>query len=149
MANTNALKEIEQYVREWCSRKYGIKFEDHEKEIKLTTGGKHRFDVVSKDGNVVAGIKTSALRENGRVGTGVIKSTFTELYFLSLVKANTRLMILTDKEYCEHFQRISNGKVATGIEIIHYSLPIEVQEKIVAIHKTCRKEIGKKSQKTL
>jgi len=144
MANTNALKEIEQYVRNWCSNKYGTRFEDYEKEVRLVTGGIHRFDVVAKDGSIIAGIKTSALRENGRVGAGVIKSTFTELYFLSLVKADKRLMVLTDKEYCAYFQKISNGKVADGIEIIYCSLPKEVEGNISIVHNNCRKEIGKR-----
>ncbi len=144
MANTNVLKEIERYVREWCSRKYGIDLEDHEKSLRLTTGGVHRFDVVSKDGTIIAGIKTSAMRENERVSVGVIKSTFAELYFLSLVKASKKLMILTDKSYCEHFRRISNGKVADGIEIVNCTLPKDIEANVVAVHKNCRKEIGKK-----
>ncbi len=108
------------------------------------TGGIHRFDVVAKDGSVIAGIKTSALRENGRVSAGVIKSTFTELYFLSLIRATKRLMILTDKGYCAYFRKISNGKVADGIEIIYCPLSKEAKENISAVHNNCRKEIGKK-----
>ncbi len=144
MADTNALKEIEQYVRDWCSNKYGIGFEDCEKEVRLVTGGIHRFDVVAKDGSVVAGVKTSALRDDGKVGGGVIKSTFAELYFLSLIKAPMKLMILTDREYYDHFRKVSRDKVAEGIEIIHCPLPKEVEKNISAIHRNCRKEIGKK-----
>lgn len=145
MANTNLLKTIaEPYVRQWCSGKYGIEFENHEKEVMLVTGGVHRFDVVSKDGSVVAGIKTSTLRDDGKVSSGVIKSTFTELYFLSLIKTTTKLMILTDKGYCEYFRKISRGKVTEGIEIIHCQFPKEIENNISAIHKNCRKEIGKK-----
>mgnify|MGYP001568076318 CR=1 FL=1 len=145
MANTNVLKTLaEPHVRQWCSGKYGIEFENHEKEVMLVTGGVHRFDVVSKDGSVVAGIKTSALRDDGTVSPGVIKSTFTELYFLSLINTTTKLMILTDKGYCEHFRRISMGKVAEGIEIIHCQLSKEIEENIATVHKNCRKEIGKR-----
>jgi hypothetical protein len=145
MANTNVLKIIaEPYVRSWCSSRYGIEFEDCEKELRLITGGIHRFDVVAKDGSVVAGVKTSALRDDGGVSGGVIKSTFAELYFLSIVKAAVKLMILTDKDYCEHFRRISKGKVAEGIEIIHCPLPKEIEENIAAVHQNCRKEIGKR-----
>lgn len=145
MANTNALKTLaEPYVRRWCSSKYGIEFEDFEKEIRLVTGGVHRFDAVSRDGSVVAGIKTSTLRDNGQVSAGVIKSTFTELYFLSLIKANTKLMILTDKGYYEYFRRISEGKIAQGVEIIHCPLSKEIKEQIYVVHDNCRREIGKK-----
>lgn len=144
MANTNILKDVEQHVRRWCFKKYDIKFHDHEKEIRLLSGGVHRFDVMAKDGSIVAGIKTSALRDNGTVGAGVIKSTYTELYFLSLVNAAKKLMILTDEGYCKHFRRISKGKVADGIEIIHCPLPRMLRGSVATVHKNCRKEIGKK-----
>ena len=144
MANTNALKQIESYVRHWCLSEYGIEFEDYEKEVRLITGGVHKFDIVSKDGSIVAGVKTSALRDNKKVSAGVIKSTFTELYFLSIIKATTRLMILTDKGYCDYFRKISNGKVADGIEIIHCPLPQEIAKDIATVHRNCRREIGKK-----
>ncbi len=142
MANTNLLKTLaEPYVRRWLSSKYDIDFYDYEKELRLITGGVHRFDIVSKDGSIIAGIKTSALRDNGRVGTGVIKSTFTELYFLSLTKAKTKLMILTDKGYYEYFRKVSKGKVDRGIEIIFCYLPKSIKDKIKEVHKTCSEEI--------
>jgi len=145
MANTNLLKIlVEPYVRSWLTKKYDIEFENDEKEMHLMTGGIHRFDVVSKDGNVVAGIKTSALRENGKVGTGVIKSTFAELYYLSLMKAKIKLMILTDKGYCDYFRKKSKGKLAKNIKIVHCPLPNNIEKNIAAIHKKCRIEIGKK-----
>lgn len=39
MANTNVLKNVEQYVRRWCLNKYGIEFENQEKRLCLITGG--------------------------------------------------------------------------------------------------------------
>lgn len=145
MANTNALKKlVEPCGRRWCSLEYGIDFEDYEKEIGLLTGGRHKFDIVSKDGSVVAGIKTSAMRNNGKVSPMVIKSTYTELYFLSLVKASIKLMILTDENYYEHFRRISEGKIADGIEIIICPLSGEIRESVAVVHDNCRREIGKK-----
>jgi len=148
MANTNKLKTlVEPYVRAWLATKHDIEIKDHEKEMLLVTGGLHRFDIVSTDGSVVAGIKTSALRDKtskGVVGTGVIKSTFTELYFLSLVKAKKKYMILTDKGFYEYFIEYSIGKVATGIEIIHCPLSEEIYARIKDVHERCRNEIGKK-----
>ncbi len=145
MANTNTLKSIaEPYVRSWCSTKYGVGFEDCEKELRLITGGVHRFDVVSKDRSIVAGVKTSTLRDNGKVSSGVIKSTYTELYFLSLLRCDMKLMILTDKGYCGHFTRVSKGRIAKGIKIIHCPLPKDIEKIIVDVHKICRGEIGKR-----
>ncbi|MDO8747734.1 MAG: hypothetical protein Q7J72_01280 [Candidatus Omnitrophota bacterium] len=147
MANTTGLKNpVEQYVRDWCSRSFGVAVEDSEKEIRLVTGGVHRFDVVAKDRSLVAGIKTSSLRDNGRVGTGTIKSTYTEIYFLSIVKADKKLMILTDKRYCDYFQGKSKGKIVQDVEIIYCPLPKRLAEEVAAVHKECRKEIGKRNR---
>lgn len=148
MADTNLLKTlVEPHVRRWLSQMHGIEFEDHEKELKLLTGGRHRFDAVSKDGSIVAGIKTSALRNYASrlpIGAGVIKSTFAEIYFLTLVDAKKKLMVLTDKRFYEYFLRISSGKVARQVELIHCELPKEIMDRVSDIHGTCSKEIGKK-----
>jgi len=148
MANTHLLKTlVEPYVRRWLSQKYNVEFEGHEKEMRLVTGGVHRFDAVSKDGSIIAGIKTSALRSDTTkrpIGVGVIKSTFTELYYLSIVNAKRKLMVLTDKGFYDLFCKESKGKVSTGIEIIHCQLSQEILDKICVVHDTCRKEIGKR-----
>lgn len=47
MANTKTLKDVEQHVRSWCFKKYSIEVYDHEEEVKLLSGGVHRFDVVA------------------------------------------------------------------------------------------------------
>lgn len=148
MANTSLLKTlIEPYVRSWLSRTFSIEFELAEIPIRLSTGGLHRFDAVSKDRTIIAGIKSSGLRNYKSklpIGVGVIKSTFTELYFLSLVKADKKLLILTDEKYYKHFLRVSDGKVAKGIEIIYCSLTNEILAKTASVHKSCSNEIGKK-----
>lgn len=144
MADTNILKCIEQHVREWCKIKYATECEDSEIELRLVTGGAHRFDIVSKNRSIIGGMKTSALRDNGKIGGGVIKSTYAELYYLNLIDAAIKVMILTDEGYYKYFRRIATGKVAGGIEIVHCSLPREIQEKVAAVHRACRKEIGKK-----
>lgn len=116
--------------------------------MRLVTGGVHRFDAVSKDRTIIAGIKSSVLRgyvSRMPVGVGVIKSTFTELYFLSLVKAKKRFLILTDEKFYKHFLRASEGKVAENIEILNCNLSEEILAKIADVHKNCSSEIGKKN----
>lgn len=149
MANTNLLKTlVEPYVREWVSREYKISISSKETEIKLVSGGMHRFDVVSDDGTLVGGVKTSPLRPSSSgptVSPGTIKSTYTELYFLSLANAKKKLMILTDRDYYKKFVRDSRGKVAGGIEIVYCPLNDQIRHKITAIHEECRREIGKRA----
>ncbi|MDP3792945.1 MAG: hypothetical protein Q8Q89_04450 [bacterium] len=146
MANTNDLKTlVEPYVRGWLTNRYYQPFEEMELPLKLITGGKHRFDIISKSQTIVGGIKTTPLRESGRVGTGAIKSLFTELYFLSLVKAERKLLILTDKGFYELFKRRALGKVLPDTEIIYCELPKSLSYEVAEVHKTASKEIGKRT----
>ncbi len=149
MANTILLKNVvEPYVRDWLSKEYSIELENQEIELPLITGGFHRFDIVSKDRTIVAGIKTSPLRNMTLgVSSGVIKSNFAELYFLSLSAAKRKFMILTNKGFYDFFIKKSSGRVARGIEIIYCPLPEEIQDQVNIVHEVCRKEIGKKEKK--
>jgi hypothetical protein len=146
MANTNDLKTlVELYVRGWLTNRYHQSFEERELPLKLITGGEHRFDTVSKDRTTVGGIKATSLREGGGVGAGAVKSAFTELYFLSLVKADRKLLILTDKGFYELFKRRASGKILPDIEVIYCELPKSLSDRVVEVHKTASGEIGKRA----
>jgi hypothetical protein len=147
MANTNDLKRpVESYVRGWLEEQFGVHFEDSEIPLRLTSGGLHRFDAVSKDRSVVAGVKTSQMRPGGDVGVGTVKSAYAELYFLSLVKAKRRLLVLTDEGFCRYFSRKSEGKVARGIEIQHCPLPASLAKRVREVWTSASEEIGKRSR---
>lgn len=147
MANASDLKNlIEPYVRNWLAKRYQTSFEEHEKALELLTGGRHRFDAMSKDNLIVAGIKASAERESGskrRVGAGAIKSAFTELYFLSLIQAKKKLLVLTNRGFYEIFKRRSKGKVWPDTEVLYCSLPKKLAAIAAAASRNARKEIGK------
>src|SRR5947209_5843397 len=118
MARTNDLKTlVEPYVRTWLTKRYGIPLEPMELPLTLVTGGIHKFDVVSEDRTIVGGIKTSAVRSTGKVGVGTIKSAFTELYFLSLVDAEKKLLVLTDPGFFRIFTAAAAGKLLPNTEI--------------------------------
>ena len=145
MANAEDLKNlIEPHVREWFRNEYNQSFETEEIPLKLKTGGQHKFDVVSKNRTIVGGIKATTLRKKGGVGVGVIKSAFTELYYLSLVEADKKFLILTDKGFYEHFKKISSGKILSDTKIIYCQLPKRLSDIVAEIHKTASEEIGKK-----
>ena len=96
MANTNLLKAVEPLVRRWAASEYQRPIEPDEAALELISGGRHKFDVVAVDRTLVGGVKASRARVDGQAGTGVIKSLFTELYFLSLVEADIKLLVLQD-----------------------------------------------------
>lgn len=148
MANTNELKNlIEQHVRKRLADKdkYNQPFKEKEIPLKLTTGGQHNFDVVSEDRMIIGGIKANSPRGDGKAGGGVINSVFTELYFLSLVKAKKKLLILTNKGFYELFKKRSSGQVLPDTEIIYCQLPKSLNIKVAKIHKTASEEIGKRT----
>ena len=145
MANTNELKNlIEPYVRKRLTDKYGNLFEEKEMPLKLKTGGLHKFDVISKDRTIVGGIKANSLRKDGKVGAGVIKSIFTELYFLSLVEAKRKVLILTNKGFYELFKRRSSGQILPDTDLIYCKLSKELESRVAGIHKISSGEIGKR-----
>ncbi len=150
MANTQVLKtSVEQFVRKWLAEKYKTSFEDNETSIKLLTGGKHRFDAVSIDASIIAGIKANMERDptsKRRIGTGTVKSAFTELYFLSLTKAKKKLLVLTDHGFFDIMKRMTEGKIWPDMELIYCPLPRDLSAMVADINATCRGEIGKIKQ---
>src|SRR3990172_11746299 len=98
MANTNYLKEIESWVRDnWLHKQFpGYQFD--KRFLELTTGGKHEFDAVSKDISIVASIKThSWTTSGGKRPAGKIAQLYQELYFLNLVEAKKKCLVLTNE----------------------------------------------------
>jgi hypothetical protein len=110
VANTRYLRTVvEDYVRGALHDEYGKDFAP--KFLRLLPGGRHEFDAVSEDGTVVASVKSaSGLTSGGRVPSGKLKDCIAELYFLSLVEARERLLVLTtpfllrDIHACNHGQ---------------------------------------------
>lgn len=121
---------IEQKVREVLSKrlKKGLS------EQKLVIGYKadktpryHKFDIVSDDKSydkkVIGEVKSyKFLNETtGKAGyTTTRKARLIEaLFYLSKVKAKTKLLALTDKELCEQFKKDMDGLLSSDIQIIY------------------------------
>lgn len=132
MAKTTELREAELFVRKELGKSYpGHTFTEKGLPLRKKRDGTsaiHKFDGVSEDNAIVASIKShSWLTSGGNLPSGKIGQIYQALYFLSLVDAKTKLLILTDKEAYEGFLTVSDGKVAEGIEIKFYPLPPELQ----------------------
>jgi hypothetical protein len=109
MADTRYLKSIvEDHVRAWLRDKFGQSF----KSVPLPLTGvqgiarTHEFDAVSEDESIVCSIQTASWKTSGKKrGSGKVHGAYTELYFLSLIQATQKILILTDPEFFECFTR--------------------------------------------
>jgi hypothetical protein len=144
VANTSILKSVEPLVRRWAADEYQRPIEAAELALELISGGRHKFDVVSVDRTLIGGVKANRARDDGTAGTGVIKSLFTELYFLTLVEAEVKLLVLTDPALYRYFLRQAKGRIAPGIEVIEFTLPEEIAALLAPAHEASSSEIGKR-----
>lgn len=130
MANTSYLRyTVEPWVREQLAEKYGQPFSSQ--DLTLSPGGRHEFDAVSADQQIVASIKTnSGLTSGGNHPTGKVSTCLNEVYFLTLVAASTRILILTNPEFHEIFTRTTAGQIAPGIEVLLLPLHAEMQQDV-------------------
>jgi len=145
MANTNFYKnEIEPYVRRWLSRKFQKTFEIGEVALKLRPGGLHKFDAVSRDRKIVAGIRSSMARKNTWQEGGKIKATYTEILFLSQIRAQKRLLVFTDNLFFEKFVKRSQKRYPRSVELIYCPLPKRLGIRATHSNRKSSKEINKK-----
>ncbi len=146
MADTRYLKSIvEDHVRRWLRDKFGQSF----KSVFLPligvegTARTHEFDAVSEDGLIVCSIKTASWKTSGgKRGDGKVGGAYRELYFLDHVRAQKKYLILTDPEFFQCFTRETQGRVASGLALLHCPLPGELCRQIAAIRKASRSELG-------
>ena len=144
MADTTALKkQIEPHVQEWLGVLFGVRF--RRRTVPLTgqgTVGKHQFATVSEDGKIVASVKNHSAETTGdNLPSGKIDSCYAEIYYLSLVQAEKKLLVLTDREFCRLFSMQSAGMVVEGIDILHCPLPPDLEKIKNAVRRIASAEI--------
>ena len=130
MANTNYYKtHVEPFVRAELERIHGVGFVS--RVLTLTTGGTHEFDAVATDGSIVGSIKSlSGKTAGGNRPAAKYSTCLAELYFLSLVKAPKRLLVLTTPDFHSMFMRYIEGRLIPGVEIELMKLPVELQSEV-------------------
>ena len=97
---------------------------------------------MSEDRSVIGSIKASGGRTSGgNHPSGKVTASIAELYFLSLVQAPRRLLILTTPEFVEIFNRTMKNKVANGIEVYPLVLPPDLQKVVTGVHDAARDEM--------
>ena len=141
MANTNYLKEIECWVRDNQLPRKFPSYQFNKRFLELITGGRHEFDAVSKDVSIVAGIKThSWTTRGGNKPAGKKANLYQELYFLNLVEAKKKYLVLTNEDTYDNFKHESDGKIANGIEIVFCQLPPDMRRKVADVQKKASEE---------
>lgn len=126
MADTTYLRRVvETYVRDQLAAEFRQPFSPM--FLALQPGGRHEFDAVSEDRRVVASIKAaSGLTASGRKPSGKIKDCIAELYYLALVEAPIRRLVLTTPAFFAIFAKATVGAVAQGIDLVCVPLPREM-----------------------
>ena len=147
MAKTTELREVERFVRKELERDYpGHTFTEKALPLGKRRDGTyavHKFDAVSEDNSIVASIKShSWLTSGGRSPAGKIGQIYESLYFLSLVDAKTKLLVLTDRATNEGFLVKSDGKIAEDVEIKLYPLPSELKELVNKVRQRASQEMA-------
>ena len=143
MADTTYIKRmVEPYVRVELGREFGINFSSQ--ELTLTTGGTHEFDAVSDDRKVVASIKSAGGKTaRGKRPSGKIRNSEAELYYLTLVQSETKLLILTTPEFYDIMSSRLEGRLASDITLKLIELPEEIQRQITQIQTKASAEVSR------
>jgi hypothetical protein len=142
LTNTSYLRYVvEPWIRTQLQVLYGQRFES--RVLRLHPGGGHEFDAVSEDESVVAAIKTSTGKTSGgNHPTGKVAACLNDIYYLSLIDANVRLLILTNPEFHAIFMKTTTGKIAPGIEVKLITLPADLQIEVSGISQRASDEMS-------
>jgi hypothetical protein len=132
MANTSDLQAAIDWTRSELGRLRGQPFS--KKTVRLSSGASHTFNAVSSDNSVVATISNaSGLTSGGKRPVGKIRGAVADLYWLSLVDAPTRQLILTNGQFFEIFRQEMDGALAPGVNIMHIPLPDDLATRVAAV----------------
>lgn len=143
MANTSYLRSaVEPWVRAQLADRLAVEFEP--KRLRLAPGGLHEFDAVSADGRIVASIKAnSGLTSGGKHPTGKVATCLNEIYFLSLVVADRRLLVLTNPAFHAIFTKATAGKIADGVGVMLIELPPPMQAMVDGVTALASQEMSR------
>lgn len=141
MANTRYLTTVvEAWVRDQLGERYGQPF--RKDKLALVTGREFEFDAVSADAAIVASIKTSSgTTSGGNFPSGKVNSCIADLWYLNLVDAPKKLLVLTNSQFYEIFMARMRGAIPEDIEIISLPLPPEMQLEVDRVVQTASAEM--------
>jgi hypothetical protein len=143
VANTSYLRyAVEPWVRDRLAERYGQPFAT--KVLGLSSGGTHEFDAVSVDTRIVASIKASSgFTSGGKHPTGKVATCLNEVYFLTLVGADERVLVLTNPDFYTIFRRATSGQIADGVKVELLPLPPAMQGTVDAVTQAASVEMNR------
>ena len=134
---------VEPWVRDRLADRYGQRFAPL--VLPLAPGGTHKFDAVSDDGRIVVSIKAnSGLTSGGNHPTGKVATCLNKVYFLTLVDADVRLLVLTNPDFHTIFTRATAGQIAphgVGVELLR--LPSDMQRTVDGVTELASREMSR------
>ena len=143
MADTRVQLEAEDWVRrEWLPSKFEQQF--RRERLRLSSGGVFDFDGVSSDNMIVANISTSSgITSGGKNPSGKIQKLRADMLFLLMVKADRRLIVLTEKSmYDLCLKEKANGRVPHEIEFVLVELPESLSKSLQDAKSIASKEVS-------
>ena len=145
MADTSYLRyTVEPWIREQLQGTYRQAFTSQ--VLALRTGGRREFDAVSEDRCVVASEKAhSGATSSGGIPSAKINSALLEIYFLMLVPADERILVLTNPEFFAIFNRSTKGRVVPEVRVEMMPLPLDMQTRVDAVTKRASDEMARES----
>lgn len=144
MADSRVQLEAEDWVRtRWLPQRFGQSFD--KKRLLLVSGGVFEFDAVSTDRAIVASISTSgATTARGKNAVGKFMKIRSDMYFLMLVDAPRRVVVLTEADMFEACQKENEaGRIPDCIEFVHAQIPNELRTLLTASRLTASLEVSR------
>lgn len=118
VSNYEKGQEAEKIAKDFLQKKFACAFEPKKLRIGTTSEGKpamHNFDLVSRDGLIVAEVKAHTLTISGYIPSGKISNTYEACSMLEKANAAKKFLLLTDPAFFLTFKKCSDGKIDSGI----------------------------------
>ena len=140
MANTSALQQAIEWVRRDLGEQYQTVFT--KSSVRLQTGGRHTFNAVAADGSLVATVTNhSGVTSGGKRPVGKIKSAIADLYWLSLVDAPQRSLVVTNRDFLIILEFELKGALTEGLSLVHVELPADLAAAVASVSKAASDEM--------
>src|SRR5205823_5645773 len=123
---------------------YGTKF--FRERLRLRSGGVFDFDAVSEDHSIVATISTSGSKTSGgKHAVGKILKLRSDMLFLTMVEAERRIIVLTERDMCDQCEKeAAGGRVPPEIEFVCAIIPDDLRTRLAtARSKASAESLGK------
>ena len=143
MADTRIQIEVEDWVRRnWMPQQFGQNF--YRERLSLVSGGVFDFDAVSEDHKIVATISTSGSKTaTGRHAVGKLLKIRSDMFFLLLVNADRRFVILTEPDMLELCQKeAEGGRVSSSIKFYCAQIPDDLLVRLRSARQVASKEVS-------